>query len=339
VVLRAKWEAWTSCAGMPIEKAMQDYIQLVNKLEPHAHNATAETIQASRPNTSNVQSGRKSGMLYKKRDMMKGWRIRHFVLEGSTLQYYLDADDPTPRGTLDIAGCSISSDKPVTVDGNEIYPFIIVTPKPKHQYYLASDNKLDADVWIAKLLDIASSFKPADGGDSHEPEPIMSPKPSMSSREPAVTTIVVPSVAPLAAGGSSKGESGGAIPAHYQADVANSGETRAFTPKEVMDIIEKTCINMMNEYPNDAPDWELLYDKPNYLVKKKPHPSIIIGKVESLFNYSLIDVFRAITNPKAQRDIDPGKTAFSVLKRYSNHSWVEYTQFRAVSNLFCILKF
>lgn len=33
-ILRAKWDAWTACAGVPVDSAMKEYIGLVEQLEP-----------------------------------------------------------------------------------------------------------------------------------------------------------------------------------------------------------------------------------------------------------------------------------------------------------------
>jgi hypothetical protein len=148
---------------MSIEKSMQEYTNIVDSLEPNARAGTAAVAGAAagasassgatsgqKPSASANQvdvspaSMRKQGTLFKQRDLFKGWRPRHFVLQDNFLHYYLEPDDAVPRNTLDLTGCSVTTTKSVFVDGVEYFPFIITHPKSKAPYHLSSDSKLDA---------------------------------------------------------------------------------------------------------------------------------------------------------------------------------------------------
>ena len=168
-VLRGKWDAWTNCAGMSIEKSMQEYTNLVDSLEPSARrspsisaggasNSTSTKITAAPVQHDAPVSVRKQGTLYKQRDLFKGWRPRHFVLQDNFLHYYLEPDDPVPRNTLDLTGCSITTTKSVTVDGVEYFPFVITHPKSKTPYHLSSDSKLDAVRFCFKPCNLQPFF-------------------------------------------------------------------------------------------------------------------------------------------------------------------------------------
>lgn len=73
------------------------------------------------------------------------------------LHYYLDADEPLPRATLDLTGCNVVTNKSLIVDGVEYFPFTISHPRSKLVYNLSSDSKLDADIWVAKILEAATA--------------------------------------------------------------------------------------------------------------------------------------------------------------------------------------
>lgn len=76
---------------------------------------------------------------------------RHFVLQDTLLHYYLDADDPVPRKTLELTGCSVVMVKSTFVDGVEYFPFVITHPKSPINYNLSSDSKAVADSWVAAI--------------------------------------------------------------------------------------------------------------------------------------------------------------------------------------------
>ena len=77
--------------------------------------------------------------------------LRHFVLQDSLLHYYLDADDPVPRKTMELTGCSVIAVKPTTLDGMEYFPFVITHPKSPITYNLSTTSKEAADGWIAAI--------------------------------------------------------------------------------------------------------------------------------------------------------------------------------------------
>lgn len=58
VVLKAKWDAWTGCAGMPMETAMQEFIALIGKIEVQAKSrqTIAREIKDSNRSSMTIKS-------------------------------------------------------------------------------------------------------------------------------------------------------------------------------------------------------------------------------------------------------------------------------------------
>jgi hypothetical protein len=104
-------------------------------------------------------------VLYKQRDHFKGWRPRYFRLSEGVLQYYLDAQDPTPKGTVLVDRCVVepaSEGKKVAgvkaVPGSasskekqEYFPLVISHPETSKTYNLAATSEKGRLGWIEAL--------------------------------------------------------------------------------------------------------------------------------------------------------------------------------------------
>jgi hypothetical protein len=145
-----------------------------------------------------------------------------------------------------------------------------------------------------------------------------------------VRSIVVPSVAPAAAP-----EDEGPLPSCYLTNVMNPSETRAFTPKDLMERIEKAVKSFVDDV-EDTPDWEPLYEKTNYTVKKKSSNQYVIVRVETVIPYSMLEIIKLVLDLKRQMELDSSKQSHDVLKNISNHTWIEYVKYKAVSSIFLL---
>lgn len=283
-------------SSWPIEKAMNEFINMVELLK--------EGTPGSKTNDA-PGSIRKSGVLYKQRDVFKGWRARHFTLQDNFLHYSLEADDPVPRDTMDLTGCSVTSSKAVTVDGVEYYPFVITHPKSTKTYNLSSTSKLETDVWVAKILDAAST-------------PVAAPVPQgkverlLERREP-----------------DPKDEDA----AHEDVsnkNIVNSVLTLANIPKKFSSKLELAMQAMLDAVAPEATGWEALFEKSGVKAMKRSG-DVICVRGESIMPYCVLDVFEMIMSVERQVEIDPQQRLHEIIRSYSNHTWAEYILFKGVS--------
>jgi hypothetical protein len=61
----------------------------------------------------------KSGWIYKKRDIIVGWRCRFFLVYPGRVEYFRDELDVIPRGVIPLLGADIKGPKKCTVNGDE----------------------------------------------------------------------------------------------------------------------------------------------------------------------------------------------------------------------------
>ncbi len=288
---------------MPIEKAMTEFVNTVDLLRQ------GTTVDAS-GKVADVPPGgiRKAGTLYKQRDVFKGWRPRHFVLQDCFLHYYIDADDPVPRNTMDLSGCSVTTIKSAVVEGVEYFPFVITHPKSTKTYNLSATTKLETDIWVAKILDAASA-------------PVSAPMASgkverlLERRAPEVSD-----------------DAGVNEDATSNGNLVNSVLTLANMPKKFASKIEAAMQAMLDAVAPDAAGWEPLFEK-NGIVAQKRSGDVICVRGDSVLQYNIADVFEVIMNVGRQVEIDPQQRLHEVIKKYSNHTWAEYISFKGVSHV------
>ena len=124
-------------------------------------NNTATTTTLSPQKSNRTASSHSAavtfeGILYKQRDVFKGWRPRHFKLQDVFLHYYLEKDDINPRKSMELTGCSVDIIKPTKVGDVEYFPLIISHPKSTKAYNLATLAKADCDAWVDAISQAAS---------------------------------------------------------------------------------------------------------------------------------------------------------------------------------------
>jgi hypothetical protein len=299
-ILRAKWESWTSFSGLPIEKAMNEFL------------TTVELLRAGSggEKSSDLPGGiRKAGTLYKQRDVFKGWRPRHFVLQDSFLHYYIDAEDPVPRNTLDLSGCSVTTIKSTVVEGIEYFPFVITHPKTTKTYNLSSITKLETDIWVSKILEAAAA--PVSAPVSHGKVERL-----LERRTPEIRDD----------------DNGVHEDVTANKDLVNSVLTMANIPKKFSAKIELAMKAMLDAVSPDATGWDPLFEK-NGISAFKRTGDVICVRGDSVLTYNIMDVFDVIMNVGRQLEIDPQQRVHEVIQKYSHHTWAEYIAFKGVRNL------
>lgn len=296
-----------ACSGMTMEKAMEEYTQTVAKLDAGLRPTLDKQASSRRSITSEAPS--KKGILFKQRDHFKGWRPRLFVLQDNFLHYYLEADDPLPRNSLDLTGCNVTTSKPMIVDGNEYFPFVISHPKSTKSYNLSSDSKLEADIWIAKIIDAANIPVAASTSSGKETASAIS---TPAKNEPVVEEPSDPN-------------------SFFLESTIHPTETRADTPRSLMQKIEHLCQQLLDCSPMDSQGWDPLWVKDGLTAKKRPANNMIWVKAQIILPFSVYDIFNYITDIQNQRELDPGRLIHERIKCYSNHTWVDYIRYKGVS--------
>jgi hypothetical protein len=289
---------------MPVDTAMKEYISIVDGLEPGVKAPLEKKvgIKATMGQVAHQPGAiRKKGILYKQRDLFKGWRPRYFVLQDCVLHYYLDADEPVPRNTLDLTGCNVVSQKAVSVDGIEYFPFTISHPHSKITYNLSCDSKLEADIWVSKILEASAtsgSFSAQNVSESADIPPDLQ---LTSSEAYSVTKRT-----------------------------EHSQETRAFLPSDLAPKLERQAQTVIDSLDVNSPGWDVLMDKNGLLAKKKPSANTIHIKAEIDVPYCLYDVFALLSDKRRQLEVDPSREVNDRLQDISMHSWVDYIQAKGI---------
>jgi hypothetical protein len=348
VVLRTKWEAWNSFRGISREQAMTEFLDLMVKFEadPRASTKNASTrplaassaasaadtglqrTNSSRSVTSNagggygngVQPGSnviKVGILYKQRDVFKGWRPRKFILCDAILHYFMEPDDPIPKKSMDISGCTITSIKPLRVGEVEYFPFVIAHPKAAKAYNLSSDSKAEVDDWIEKLRVAASKIDTYTNFVSNPAERLLGTQvPAESEGIPPATDVSAqgqPSnnSAP-ATGGAAATDGGKYKPVDAVTSLAN-------IPFVYAAKIDKAVEALINAVEPNAPNWEPLFEK-NGVVAKKRAGDVICVRGDGSMPFAIPDILNLLTNTSRMKEYNSQLNTSQMLKAFNNQT-------------------
>ncbi len=97
----------------------------------------------------------KSGILFKQRDVLKGWRSKHFVLNNYFLHYFNNAEEAlVPKKSLFLADCSVVSIRAIKVGDIEYFPFLLTNSKSIKTYNFATTSEEETNSWITVLTQI-----------------------------------------------------------------------------------------------------------------------------------------------------------------------------------------
>eukprot|EP01035_Chromulina_nebulosa_P018913 gene18913-24717_t len=319
-VLRAKWDAWSACQGISPEICMKEYITAVEQCYPSYNNSqdfnSAPTIINSLPvkekeKENNIGQVIKQGILYKQRDVFKGWRPRKFVLQDTFLHYYLENDDTIPKKTMDINGCYLIEVKPNKVGDTEYFPFVISHPKSTKTYNLAALSKNESIDWMNKIKE--QSLK----------------TPSMSVAMNIVADRLLERrirTVPLNDESTDDNETN-----KNGIEIVNPMNTLANIPKKYLSKVEAAVEAILQTFdPNNEDSWEVLYDK-NGVTAKRKHGNVVTVKAESLIlNQNVSNIFQLILNQEKAKEIDPQIHSTKIIKEFSSHTNIYYRKSKPV---------
>lgn len=314
LVLKNKWSSWTSCKGMTETEAMTEYLSVyVEHIKPKIHspgkdvsNDLAPSIVDSKspPSSPSKMGGVantgviKEGFLLKKRDLMKGWRPRYFILQQSFLNYTIDKGDPIPRGSLDLMNSNISIITSQVEKGSEIFSFSITDPNAKDTYKLAADTRLEAEDWLDKLkmaitnAQLIAELAKQDNNNSQINLNAISNNEASSSIENAETTL-------------------------------------ANIPPEILSKLDTAVAKLLSAVEPDSPGWEFLFDKNGVTAHKLPG-DVICVRGTSLIPFNLCEIFALISDDTRRCDINPQTLLGKTLKPFNKNSAITYLQFKKV---------
>jgi hypothetical protein len=76
-------------------------------------------MKSTKDKVSEGTKSMKAGWLYKKRDIIAGWRLRYFKLYVGRIEYFTDHTALVPRGVIPLYAAEVTGPKICSVNGNE----------------------------------------------------------------------------------------------------------------------------------------------------------------------------------------------------------------------------
>lgn len=247
----------------------------------------------------------RSGMLYKKRAMVKGWRPRFFLLDSCFLHYYLAEGDPLPRKSLQIAGgeggenITIIPLQPVKVGGVEYFPFKLTDTSNSIpiDYYLSTHSRADADAWISAILQVAKVH-------THQLREVRNKIPEQAKEDDFVD---------------------------IKLSLENEDLTFEGTPTQFKEKIQQ-AVRTILDYAQNSDDWEEMFVKQGIKASRKLHSGSegICVRGEAFFPFAIADIFAMIINEDRKKDIDTQLSLFKKVKYFSTNTSIDYLLFKQV---------
>jgi hypothetical protein len=281
------------------------------------------------------------GVLFKQRDVFKGWRQRFFRLEDQVLNYYINnpADDPTPRNSILMVNCDItsvesssssSSSYPSSPNGSahgsstsasngrSLYPFVISHPASSKTYKLAAMDIPTRDRWISALRRAAGTHNqtsPSAGTTlSAAVLPIESLSPTSSS-EPS-----------SADSDAAIGSSGGSNESY-----SDSGGVPPQQQRKIGSMLDRFM--RMTSQPGPGPDgtWIPFGEKLGVQgFKLASSDKFVTVKGEGVVNHPVADVFRLLFDPVDKKSYDSQLDEGARLEIYNSQTVCDHLQLKAI---------
>lgn len=263
---------------------------------------TREDALSPYASTENVS---KTGILYKQRDVFKGWRPRTFILQGGMLSYYLSPSDPAPRKSLIVEGCSITTlDVPEHVKKIEgemvsFYPFVISHPDSTTSYYLASTSKEETDEWIRCLQLAASPVQRLS----------LRRKTSMDSariwrRSDSVSSLI-------------------------GSDVGSPQSNEAARISKAMERKLDHALSALLRNTGSTDEWELAFNRNDVQGYRKPG-ALMSVRGEGIIAQHPTSILLALLDLENKAQYDPQFDMGRRVKIYNTHTFLDYNRFKAV---------
>lgn len=287
---------------MPKEKAMNTYISELRKIDTSFEitnpAGVAPTPTLSDDSPTIVPRIIMEGIMYKQRDVFKGWRPRYFVLDDFFLHYYLKKGDDLPKKSIQIFGGTVTVVRSTRVGEVEYYPFVVSHPKSTKTYNFSVDSKQLADQWISALKEVVVRDSP--------PPMANVPLDRILKRRPDEDDVKK-SCAPI-----------------------NPDLTLTHIPEKYALKIEyavETLIDLVS--PQSSSKWQSLFERNGVTAFKRPG-SVVCIRADSLLPLSLIDIFSLLVNDSKQKEVDMSIKSTKRLKNFSDNTSLMYTRYKQV---------
>lgn len=301
---RGKYDAWNSYKGLPKVEAMKKYIASLQKVDPSFRADGGSAPRASYAGSSLEHKQAliiKEGILFKQKDIFKGWRSRYFVLDNSFLHYYANQGDVIPLKSILILGCTIATVNSTKVGTQEYFPFVLANPKSQKTYNLSVHTQAEAQEWIKALQSVVQNPSPSSQY-SGNIDRLMPRRPQPDQELASSKSAIFP----------------------VRDDQALSGIPEKYLPK-----VNKAVQTVIENCSADD-DWTPLFEKADVKAHWKPNNAGLCVKSEITLGYSMLDVFTLLVNERRRKELDNTLSSCKTLKKFSNNCTLEYTRLKQV---------
>jgi hypothetical protein len=251
----------------------------------------------------------REGMLHKQRDVFKGWRARHFVLQEDFLHYFCEPGDILPKKSMQITGCTVTPVKTAKVGDVEYFPFVISHNSSTKTYNLASTKKSETDAWVAAITKAAAS----------------APSPATPSSA-ASQERILPRRPPPASNDSDDDDNSASA---QKLKPVNYDRTTAGIPAKYVSKCDAAVEALMDSVRPGAEGWDSLFEKSGVKAYKRAGNMICV-RGDALFPYTVVNLFGIICSAERKRDLDPQLHSARLAKQLSSHTTVEYLKFKQI---------
>lgn len=287
---------------------MKKYIQALERVDPMFKPgapipaAVSSSSRETRSNSFVMNSTTviKEGILYKQRDVFKGWRPRYFTLDDNFLNYYMQKGDIIPRKSMQIFGATITVVKPTKAGDVEYFPFVISHPKTTKVYNLSATSKAEVDTWIAALTEAASKEAPpnvplsvVDRLIARRPIPDDEESTTIADREPVNKPLTTQN-----------------IPEKYAHKI---------------DLAVNTMLDLTS-----SEGWIPMFEQHGVKASRKSGTGAICVKGEIMLPYTIAEIYAVITNEAKKKELDVQIHSSQKIKHFSSHTGIEHVKFKQV---------
>lgn len=266
----------------------------------------------------------KEGILYKQREVIKGWRPRYFKLDSHFLHYYLHKSDVIPRKTLQInRDVRITMDPtPRVVNGTAYFPFHISSPKSSTIYHLSSYHQEETSEWVKLLKSVASSDSSRESfsASGHHKRKNSAEKErgdeGVLSRQEQVEEGQVEEI-------EEQDDDSDEVCYHKKATLSNLTPEMASKLNQSVELILDLAFGAPEE-------WSLLFEKKGVTGSRKLGSGIICVRGETILPYTIPEIYGIISRAERRKQLDSMLETYARVKWFSHHTGVEYLQSKGV---------
>ena len=243
----------------------------------------------------------KDGILFKKRDHMKGWRPRYFTLDKDFLHYYVNEDDISPRKSLQICRDIIirpGVDKKIAADGVVYYPFVISHPNTTDTYHLSAQSQAECKAWVSALRDVINS--------KHE-----------EIAEIREVLRLIPEI-------DDADDDSGSVPP--RAPTSNNEAWLENVPTQFAHKLQLAVDTLLNCSLDTSDDWTPMFDRHGVKATRRGGTGTICVRGLAVLPYTIPEVYKVVSQQR--KELDAQLAVYKRAKWYSVHSGVEYLRFK-----------